>query len=58
MDLVYFCSITLTTIGYGDITPNAYYTKLATSLIGIAGQFYSVVLLGILISKFTSREEQ
>lgn len=57
MDLVYFCTITLTTIGYGDITPNAYYTKMATSLIGIAGQFYSVVVVGILISKFVSQEE-
>jgi hypothetical protein len=54
IDLVYYCSITLTTIGYGDITPNAHYTKLAASLIGIAGQFYFVVLVGILISKFTS----
>jgi hypothetical protein len=54
IDLVYYCSITVTTIGYGDITPNAHYTKLAASLIGIAGQFYSVVLVGILISKFTN----
>jgi len=55
IDLVYFCSITLTTIGFGDITPTIYYTKLATSLLGITGQFYSVVLVGILISKFTNR---
>ena len=54
MDLVYFCSITMTSIGFGDITPNAYYTKLITSFFGIAGQFYSVVLVGILISKFAS----
>jgi len=29
--------------------------KLITSLFGIAGQFYSVVLVGILISKFSSQ---
>lgn len=54
MDLVYFSSITLTSIGFGDITPNTHITKLITSFFGIAGQFYSVVLVGILISKFTS----
>ena len=54
IDLVYFCSITITSIGFGDITPNSYTTKLVTSIFGIGGQFYSVVLVGILISKFTS----
>ena len=57
IDLVYYCSITLTTIGYGDITPNAPHTKLAASLIGIAGQFYFVVLVGILISKFSNNSK-
>jgi hypothetical protein len=55
MDLVYFSSITLTSIGFGDITPNTHHTKLITSFFGIAGQFYSVVLVGILISKFSSK---
>jgi hypothetical protein len=55
IDLVYFCSITFTSIGFGDITPNNHITKLITSFIGIAGQFYSVVLVGILISKFSSK---
>lgn len=54
IDMVYFSSITLTSIGFGDITPNTHHTKLITSFFGIAGQFYSVVLVGILISKFTS----
>ena len=57
IDLVYYCSITLTTIGYGDITPNAPHTKLAAPLIGIAGQFYFVVLVGILISKFSNNSK-
>ena len=58
MDLVYFSSITLTSIGFGDITPNTHYTKLITSFFGITGQFYSVVLVGILISKFTSNNSK
>ncbi|PXW16219.1 MULTISPECIES: potassium channel family protein [Chryseobacterium] len=53
-DLVYFCSITFTSIGFGDITPNHHITKLITSFVGIAGQFYTVVLVGILLSKFSS----
>ena len=57
IDLVYFCSITLTSIGFGDITPNAHVSKLATSLLGIVGQFYLVVLVGILISKFSSKTD-
>lgn len=55
MDLVYFCSITFTSIGFGDITPNTHVTKLVTAFVGIAGQFYTVVLVGILISKFSSK---
>lgn len=55
IDLVYFCSITFTSIGFGDITPNLPVTKLITAFIGIAGQFYTVVLVGILLSKFSSK---
>jgi len=56
-DLVYFCCITFTSIGFGDITPNNHITKLITSFIGIAGQFYTVVLVGILLSKFSSNNK-
>lgn len=58
LDLVYFCSITVTSIGFGDITPANHFAKLATSILGIAGQFYSVVLVGIMISKYTSAESK
>lgn len=54
LDLVYFCSIVLTSIGLGDITPEHHVTKLATSMVGILGQIYSVVLVGILISKYAA----
>jgi hypothetical protein len=57
VDLVYFSCITFSSIGFGDITPNTQQTKLFTSLLGIIGQFYSVVLVGILISKFSSHKK-
>jgi Ion channel len=58
LDLVYFCSIVITSIGFGDITPSHHITKLATAVVGITGQTYSVVLVGILISKYTSATGQ
>ncbi|MEL6538065.1 MAG: ion channel [Bacteroidota bacterium] len=54
MDLVYYSTVTVTTIGYGDITPTTHAGRLIVSLFGMAAQFYSVVLVGILISKFTA----
>lgn len=56
MDLVYFSSVSMTSIGFGDIVPTAHSTKLVASILGIAGHFYTVVLVGIIISKFTSRK--
>ena len=58
VDFVYFSCITFSSIGFGDITPNSQQTKLFTSLLGIIGQFYSVVLVGILISKFSAHQKE
>lgn len=58
MDLIYFCSIAITSIGFGDITPTAHYMKLITAFFGISGQFYAVVLMGILIGKFSAQTKR
>lgn len=56
IDFVYFSSIVQTTIGFGDISPATPAAKLVTAFLGIAGQFYTVVLIGLLISKFSSSQ--
>ncbi len=58
IDFVYFSTVTITSIGFGDVTPSVHYTKLLASLFGIIGQFYSIVLFGILINKFASKKSK
>ncbi len=54
IDIVYFCTMVLTSIGFGDIVPSTHKAKLLTSLMGILAQVYNVVLVGILISRFSN----
>ena len=51
----YFSIITLTSIGYGDILPVTDNSRLLSAFWGVAGQFYMVAVVGIIISKFSSK---
>jgi hypothetical protein len=53
-DLVYFSYITLTTIGFGDISPNNELTKVIAVLGGISGQLYLTIVIAFIVGKFTS----
>jgi voltage-gated potassium channel len=44
----YFCVVTLTTIGYGDVVPHTYLGKIATTI-------YIVLGLGIISTYFSVR---
>ena len=57
IDTVYFCTITITSIGYGDVLPLSHKAKMATSFLGLTGQFYLVIIMGIMVSKFISKEK-
>ena len=48
--LIYFSFTTLTTIGYGDITPLTLQARYVAVLEGIAGQFYIAVLVARLVA--------
>lgn len=50
----YFSFITLSTVGYGDITPITLYAKKFTILLTLTGNFYTIVIIGVIIGKYTS----
>ncbi|MEO1262921.1 MAG: potassium channel family protein [Bacteroidota bacterium] len=55
---IYFSFVTLTTLGYGDITPQNESARAIAILISIAGQIYLTTLIAILIGKYLSQENK
>ncbi|CAA2955570.1 two-pore potassium channel 1-like [Olea europaea subsp. europaea] len=47
LDAVYFCIVTMTTVGYGDLVPNS----VATKLLACAFVFSGMALVGLILSK-------
>ena len=47
--LVYFSFVTITTLGYGDITPANPLTRVLTTVEALMGQIYLVVLVARLV---------
>ncbi len=51
----YLSFVTLSTLGYGDITPVSMLAKSLTIAIAICGQLYLTILIAMLVGKFLSR---
>jgi hypothetical protein len=47
---IYFSFVTLTTVGYGDVTPVARAARSLAMLEGLIGQLYPAIILGRLLS--------
>ena len=50
--LLYYSLVTLSTIGYGDIAPNAPVAQSLAVGLGILGQIYLTVLVAMLVGKY------
>jgi hypothetical protein len=48
-NLIYYSFVTLTTLGYGDITPVSPYARALSSLEAVIGQLYIAVLIAGLV---------
>ena len=56
-DYLYFSFVTLTTLGYGDVTPVSHLARSMTVLIAVTGQLYMTILIAMLVGKFLARSE-
>jgi len=53
--LIYYSFVTLTTLGYGDITPESPIARALAYLAAIAGQFYIAVLVAMVVGQFLTQ---
>jgi hypothetical protein len=52
---IYYGFVTLTTLGYGDITPDTPLARSLASFTALFGQLYLVIIMALIIGKFLSR---
>jgi voltage-gated potassium channel len=57
MEMTYFAFITMTTVGYGDITPARTETQTFAYLLAVTGQLYIAMLIGFIMGKFLVHQE-
>lgn len=57
-DTNYYCFVTMSTLGYGDILPLSKSAKGLSIIITLIGQFYMVIVMGMIIGKLLSPKEK
>ncbi len=56
-DYVYFTFVTMTTLGYGEITPVLPFAKSLSILISTSGQIYVAVIIAMLVGKYAGSQK-
>lgn len=56
--ILYYSYITLLTIGYGEIIPAIPIAQKAAILVGLAGQFYLVIVTAVVVEKYIRHSER
>lgn len=53
-DFLYFSFVTITTLGYGDISPNDSFAKSLSIFLSVSGQLYLTMIIAMLVGKYLS----
>jgi len=56
VELNYYAFITLTTTGYGDISPVTPQSQMLSVMVAVSGTIYLALVMGLLISRFTVQD--
>lgn len=56
IDFIYYCIVTMSTLGYGDIVPLLPQSRALAILITLTGQFYMAILVAFLVGKFLNQK--
>lgn len=57
-DLRYFSYVTITTLGYGDITPVSQLARASAVFFSLAGQIYLAVVIALIVGKYVSNSDK
>ncbi len=52
-DFIYYTFVTISTLGYGDVTPQEPIGKSLSILISVSGQLYIAIIIAMLVGKFS-----
>ena len=55
---IYYSLVTITTLGYGDITPVSYLASSMAALEAVVGQLYLVILVSWLVGMYVSKKSK
>ena len=54
LNIIYYTFVTMTTLGYGDISPVGPLARALAYMAAIAGQFYIAILVGMMVGVYLS----
>jgi len=56
-EIIYYSFVTVTTIGYGDISPVSQLARSAAVLFGLIGQLYLTIIIAFIIGKYLNSKK-
>ena len=57
-DFIYYAFVTMSTLGYGDITPNDSLARSLSIFFSVAGQLYLAMIIAMLVGKYLSNSQE